>query len=131
MVGEARMKAIGQKMPLVDDDDVTRASDTFSRWQGKAVFWGRLIPGVRSLVSIPAGAKRMSLPAFIGFTAVGSLVWNSVLVGAGWFLGDTFGATAAVSQWLNVAVLVGLVGLVGWFVVSSATTRGRVTLKHL
>lgn len=70
------------------------------------MFWGRLVPGVRSLVSIPAGAERMPLPRFLLLTTTGSAMWNFALMGADWWLGDRFGATARVSRWINLAILV-------------------------
>ncbi len=66
--------------------DVERAWATFERWDQKAIFWERLVPGVRSLVSIPAGAKQMAVGRFVALTAAGSLVWNAALMSAGWFL---------------------------------------------
>jgi membrane protein DedA with SNARE-associated domain len=105
--------------------DVERAWITFDRWRQPAVFWGRLVPGVRSLVSIPAGAQRMPLVRFTLLTATGSLIWNLALMGAGWWLGDRYGATAGVSHWINVAVLVGATGFVGWFALRKVRSNRR------
>jgi membrane protein DedA with SNARE-associated domain len=80
-----------------------RAQGWFDRHGGKVVLLGRLVPGVRSLVSVPAGAARMPLPAFVLLTTAGSLVWNAALIGAGWALG---------SQWERVGDVVGPAGRV-------------------
>ncbi len=81
----------------------------------KAIFFGRLIPGVRSLISIPAGAKRMPLLPFVALTAAGSFLWNLLLVSSGYWLGDRWGQTAAVSHWANIGVVVaGLAAAIWW-----------------
>lgn len=121
--GVDRLRRFGDRMPLVSANDIDRAMLAFDRWQRPAVFWGRLVPGVRSLVSIPAGVNAMPLVQFTALTAVGSLFWNSALIGAGWWLGDRFGATADVSRWLNIAVAAGAVGLVAWFAIGRVRDR--------
>ncbi len=125
LVGDERLGRWVAHVPLVSDDDVARASDVFARHQRPAVFWGRLVPGVRSLISIPAGAQRMPLWQFTLLTAAGSLVWNSVLLGAGWWLGDSFGATATVSRWLNIVIYVGFAVFVAWFAFRRLRRRHR------
>lgn len=122
-VGADRLGRLAAKLPLMSEQDVERAWVTFERWDQRAVFWGRLVPGVRSLVSIPAGATAMPLGRFVALTAGGSLMWNAALLGAGWYLGDRFGATETVSHWMNVAVISGAIGVVAWFVVSKFRHR--------
>lgn len=122
-VGTDRLTRLAARVPLMSERDVERAWAAFERWDQKAIFWGRLVPGVRSLVSIPAGATQMPVGRFVGLTAAGSLIWNAALMGAGWFLGDRFGATSTVSHWMNVGVVAAAVGLVGWFLVSKLRHR--------
>lgn len=69
---------------LLDREDLEKASAWFHRHGRASVFFGRLVPGVRSLISLPAGAQRMPLATFTLFTAVGSGLWNSLLVGVGY-----------------------------------------------
>lgn len=71
----------------VGPDELDRAEQWFARRGPIVVLAGRCIPGVRSLVSLPAGALRMSRPLYAGLTLVGTLLWNSLLIGAGWLLG--------------------------------------------
>jgi membrane protein DedA with SNARE-associated domain len=71
----------------VGPDDIDRAEQWFARRGPIVVLAGRCIPGVRSLVSLPAGALRMSRPLYAGLTLIGTLVWNALLIGAGWLLG--------------------------------------------
>jgi membrane protein DedA with SNARE-associated domain len=110
-VGHERASALLARVPLVDREDVDRASDWFARHGRSAVFLGRLVPGVRSLVSLPAGAQRMPLARFVVYTTAGSLVWNTLLVGAGYALGTQWEETAAYADWLD-RVLIGALVLV-------------------
>ena len=71
----------------VTPEEMERAHDWFDRHGGKAVFLGRLVPGVRSLISLPAGTSGMPLPRFVLYTAAGSLIWSAILAGAGYVLG--------------------------------------------
>ncbi|WP_018333720.1 DedA family protein [Actinomycetospora chiangmaiensis] len=100
------------RMPLVGEDDVVRAEAWFDRHGRASVFWGRMIPGVRSFVSVPAGQRRMPWWEFILFTALGSLVWNSVFVGGGYALGAQWQRVeryAGVLQSIALTLLVVLV----------------------
>lgn len=70
--------------------DIERASAWFSRHGAWAVLVCRLIPGLRSLISIPAGIQRMPLGVFVACTALGSALWTAALVGLGYVLGANF-----------------------------------------
>jgi membrane protein DedA with SNARE-associated domain len=100
----------------VKERDMDRAEAWFDRRANAAVLLGRCVPLVRSIVSVPAGFRRMPIVPFTLYTALGSLVWNVALVGAGAILGDRWeevGSVVAILQWI---VIVAVVGLVGWFV---------------
>lgn len=78
------------------------------------VLFGRLIPGVRSIVSVPAGASEMPLLPFVALTTLGSLTWNAALVGAGWALGANWeDATAFVEDYKVFAYALVALVLVG------------------
>ena len=72
--------------------DVEKAQDWFGKHCTKAVLFGRLIPAVRTLISVPAGVARMALPKFLLFSAIGSLAWTAALAGAGSLLGENHDA---------------------------------------
>lgn len=76
------------RMPLVGEDDVIKAERWFDRHGRASVFWGRMIPGVRSFVSVPAGQRRMPWWEFTGLTLLGSLIWNAAFVLGGYALGS-------------------------------------------
>jgi membrane protein DedA with SNARE-associated domain len=85
--GETRTRRALLAVPLVEADDVDRANAWFAHRGQVAVLVGRLIPGVRSLISLPAGAAGMPLGRFLLWTAIGSALWNSLLLGAGMAMG--------------------------------------------
>ncbi|MGE9808551.1 MULTISPECIES: DedA family protein [unclassified Janibacter] len=117
LVGMDRLRAVARAMPLVDVADVDKADAWFTRHGGKAVFIGRLIPGVRSLISIPAGVDRMRVSTFVLLTTVGSLIWNTALVTAGYALGDNWEAVQGyVDPISKIVLLLLLLALVGWIV---------------
>ena len=75
---------------LLETDDVSRAEAWFERHQGVATFVGRLMPGVRSLISVPAGMARMPPVLFLAYTAAGSVLWTIALTAAGYLLADAY-----------------------------------------
>ncbi len=97
--GRDRVAAVLTRLPLVRREDVDRAESWFARHGAKAVFLGRMVPLVRSLVSLPAGVERMAFGRFLAYTAAGSFLWNAALVGAGYASG---------SQWHRVERYVGM-----------------------
>lgn len=122
-VGQERASALLARIPLVDREDVDRASDWFARHGRSAVLLGRLVPGVRSLVSLPAGAQRMPLGQFVVYTAIGSLVWNSLLVGGGYALGTQWDRVQAYADWLDYLLIGALVLVIGWLALRRLRAR--------
>lgn len=123
--GRARMHALWARLPLVKPSDLDRTEAWFARHGTKAVLLGRMVPIFRSLISVPAGLERMPLPVFLTLTAVGSLAWNSLLVLAGYWLGDQWELVESYVGVLSKAV-VALVAaaLVAWLVLR-LRSRGR------
>ena len=127
-IGPERLRAFVQRFGRwfgVKQTDLLRAEAWFDRRSFVAVLVGRCVPLIRSIVSIPAGFRRMKLTSFILLTAVGSAVWNIALIGAGAILGDQWervGEYVGVFQWLVIgAILVLLVR----FVYSKLQNRRR------
>lgn len=115
-MGEERVVRGLSKLPLVDREDFERAAGWFRRHGRSAVFFGRLIPGVRSLISLPAGAEHMPLRTFALFTIAGSLLWNVLLIGLGYFLGTQYHLVDQYAQYFDVVLYAALAALVGWLV---------------
>lgn len=122
-IGEDRLKRWLDHVPLVDLDDLERADRWFERYGRWAVLIGRIIPVVRSLVSIPAGANRMPIGQFVGLTALGSGVWNSIFVGLGYALGSQWQQIDRYSNWVNLGLYVTFAVLIGIWVVNRLRKR--------
>lgn len=117
LFGRDRVHAVWARLPLVKPSDLERTERWFARHGTKAVLLGRMVPVFRSLISVPAGVERMPFALFVVLTAVGSLMWNSVLVMAGYWLGDRWDTVEAyvgvLSKAVVVLVLMAFVGYVG------------------
>lgn len=75
---------------LLSEDDLDRALNVFDRYGEIIIFVGRLIPIIRSLISLPAGMQRMSMPKFLLFTTMGTAIWSGILGYAGVLLGENW-----------------------------------------
>ncbi len=122
-LGRERTRALVRRIPLVNVDDVDRVEAWFARHGTKAVFFGRLVPLFRSLVSIPAGIERMPVWRFLGLTFAGSFIWNSVLIMAGYFLGENWHVVEQYAGIFQKIVLAAVVVLVVAFVVRKVRER--------
>jgi len=121
-LGPRRSHAFLDRLPLVETEDVDRTFHWFEKHGRSAVFLGRMVPIVRSFISVPAGVVRMPLGQFLLFTAGGSLIWNTVLVSLGVAAGDFIEKNL---HYLDYVVVVGAVLAVAWFVYRKATGRTR------
>ncbi|MDF6019429.1 DedA family protein [Streptomyces sp. JH34] len=126
--GRERMHTLWGKLPLVKASDLVRTEEWFTKHGTKAVLLGRMVPIFRSLVSVPAGVERMPLHLFAVLTTLGSLIWNSVLVLAGYWLGDRWESVETYVGFASKAVLVAVVAAVATFVV--LRLRGADHAQH-
>jgi membrane protein DedA with SNARE-associated domain len=116
-LGTERLARIADRIPLLTATDVYRADAWFDRYGPVAVLVGRIIPQIRSLISIPAGVSGMRLLTFAVFTAIGSGVWNVILVVAGYLLGEEWERVGNYVEPIGIGVVVVVVAIVAWFVV--------------
>jgi membrane protein DedA with SNARE-associated domain len=122
VLGPRRAHAFLDRLPLVETEDVDRTFEWFEKHGRGAVFFGRMVPIVRSFISVPAGVVRMPLLPFVIYTAGGSLIWNSVLIGLGIAAGDFIQNNLKYLDYVVVAVAV---LAVGWMVYRRATDLYR------
>ena len=118
VLGLDRLRALVKRLPLLHVDDVDRTVAWFGRHGGKAVFFGRMLPIFHSLISIPAGVVRMPLWRFGLLTLAGSLIWNSVFVLSGFFLGEQWHIVEEYAGVLQYAVIAAAAGALVWFTVT-------------
>ena len=117
-VGDTRLHALVVRYGRwvgVKPKDLQRAESWFDDHSTTAVLICRCIPLIRSLVSIPAGFRRMNPWKFTIYTAIGSAVWNAVLIGAGYQLGDRWEQVGDYVSWFQYAVIAAVIGAVVWF----------------
>ncbi|MGD6935180.1 MAG: DedA family protein [Candidatus Bathyarchaeia archaeon] len=96
-------------------EQLATAANWFGKYGAAMVFLGRLVPGVRTFISFPAGAVKMSVAKFVVLTAAGCLIWNSILVYVGYYLGSNWAEVAGVSHYLILGVItVGAVVVACW-----------------
>jgi len=122
-LGLDRTRRLLGKLPFVSESDVDKADSWFDEHGNAAVFAGRMVPVVRSLISIPAGVSGMPIARFTLYTAAGSLVWNSALILAGYALGENYSVIDRYLGWVSTAVLAALAIAIVWFVVSRLKAR--------
>ncbi|WP_080791654.1 DedA family protein [Corynebacterium pacaense] len=123
-IGADRLRGIAQWMWLTEPEDVDKALAWFERYGPWSIFFGRLVPGVRSLISIPAGVHRMNLFRFSILTLIGSGLWNAVLLGLGMWLGSGYHLVAEYVDKYSVVVYALLV-LAVFVVVVRLVIRSR------
>ena len=126
LFGRDRLRTVVDWLPLVKLQDVDRAEEWFARHGRKAVFFGRMVPIFRSLISIPAGLERMGIVTFLALTTAGSLIWNSIFVIAGYRLGERWDEVEQYAGAFQKVVIVVVVIAVVAFVVVRVRRRRAV-----
>ena len=109
---------------LLRDDDIDRAERWFGRHGGKAVFFGRLLPVVRTFISLPAGLARMRPVRFGVYTVLGCIPWTAALAFTGYLVGKNWGNVVSALHGPSYA-LAGLCGLLVIFVIVILLRRRR------
>lgn len=92
-IGTARLTRFFRRFGgyvAINEADFASATRFFTKYQLPAVFFGRMIPAVRSVISIPAGCVRMRPGVFLFYSTLGALIWNTLLIGLGYFVLDDY-----------------------------------------
>ncbi len=120
LLGEERLKSLADKYGkwiTVSSRDIDKADNWFDRHGSKAVFFCRLVPGVRTLISLPAGLSEMHLVPFLIYSTIGSALWIVALTYAGYLLGDNYDRVdeylGPVSKIVLVTLIIGFALWVG------------------
>lgn len=128
IIGRERTRALVARIPLIRASDFDRSEAWFTRHGSKAVLLGRMIPLFRSFISLPAGIERMGMAKFLLLTTIGSLIWNTIFVTAGYQLGENWHLVDAYAEILQkiVAVTVAIAAVV--FVALRVRSRRQAAL---
>jgi len=118
-VGRAAIVRFGRRV-RISEKDFEKSEKWFAKYGSVAVFTARMVPGIREIISIPAGIGRMNIVKFVAYTFAGSLVWCIVLTLAGYYLGEAWSgfseqASAAFTT-VSIIVIAGIiVGIGVWY----------------
>ena len=117
LLGPERLRRLVIRLPLVHVEDYDKSVAFMDQHGHKAIFFGRMVPGVRSLISIPAGLYAMPIGVFTLLTTAGSTIWNTIFLTIGYFMGNNWTVIEPYTDiFSNVAyAIVALVIL--WFLV--------------
>lgn len=124
--GEARLRRLVERHGrwlTLEAEDLERSSRFFRRWGGWTVFAGRLIPGVRTFISVPAGLHRMRLAVFLAWTAVGTAIWTLFLAACGYVLEAQYRRVEAWIDPVSAAVFAAVVLAYLWRVATYGRRR--------
>jgi membrane protein DedA with SNARE-associated domain len=118
-VGRAAIVRFGKRV-RVSEQEIEKAERWFVKYGPAAVFTARMIPGIREIISIPAGIGRMNFAKFVGYTFAGSLVWTVFLTLVGYYLGEAWSSfseqVSATFTIISIAVVAGIIAGVGlWY----------------
>ncbi len=127
-LGEARLKQFARKHGrwlTLSEDDVHTANQKFRRHGPLAILVGRLIPTVRTLISVPAGVAQMSLATFTLFSAIGTVIWTAGLALAGYVLGQAYDVVSSYVDPVSTTIAIGLVLFYGYRVATYKDARAN------
>ncbi len=108
---------------MLTEEDLDRALEWFGRYGEYVIFFGRMVPIVRSLISVPAGLASMNLMRFSMYTAVGTALWSFILAFAGRLLGQSWPQVTAFMENYEHLVLIAFALLVAMFVLNRLWRR--------
>lgn len=118
-VGRAAIVRFGRRV-RVSEQEIEKAEKWFAKYGPAAVFIARMVPGIREIISIPAGIVRMNLVKFVAYTFAGSLVWCIILTLAGYYLGEAWSGfseqASSAFTIVSIIVIAGIVAGIGvWY----------------
>lgn len=123
LLGEERLQQLADKYGKwisVSGKDIQKANNWFNRHGTKAVFFGRLVPGVRTLISIPAGINGMAVIPFLLYSTIGTIIWVSFLTIAGYYLASLNKDYHLVDEYLGpvskIVLAILVIGFILWVV---------------
>jgi membrane protein DedA with SNARE-associated domain len=125
-IGSARIRPLFARYGrwfAVDDKDFDKAERTLRRYGPIALFFGRLLPGIRTLISIPAGLAQIPRLVFYVWTALGSTVWILFLTSAGYWMEDHYDKVEGWLGPLSYVVVAGILGTYAWHIWSTRVRK--------
>ena len=129
LVGEERLKHLADKYGkwiTVSSEDIDKATRWFNRYGNKAVLFGRLVPGIRTLISLPAGLSEMPIVPFLIYSTLGTTAWVMLLTFLGFMLGENY---ELVDEYLGpvskIVLLILIVAFIAWLVIKQQKAKRK------
>jgi membrane protein DedA with SNARE-associated domain len=129
LVGEERLKHLADKYGkwiTVSSQDIDKATRWFNRYGNKAVLFGRLVPGIRTLISLPAGLSEMPIVPFLIYSTLGTTAWVMLLTFLGFMLGENY---ELVDEYLGpvskIVLLILIVAFIAWLVIKQQKAKRK------
>lgn len=117
LLGPERLRTLFIRLPLIHVDDYDKTVVWMDKHGLASVFFGRFVPGIRSLISIPAGLYAMNFWLFTALTAAGSALWNALFIFFGYKLGQNWEIIGPYTDVISKIVYVIILGVIIWWLV--------------
>jgi membrane protein DedA with SNARE-associated domain len=128
ILGKARLEALADsygKWIGISSADIEKSINWFQKHGSKAVLFGRLVPGIRTLISVPAGLSKMPLAPFFIYSTIGTIGWVTLLTYAGYFLGQNYKLVESYIDIISKVVVVGVLLAIATFIGYRLWRRSR------
>lgn len=104
------------KFILISEHDYLKASEWFTKYGNKIIFISRLLPGIRTVISLPAGVFKMDIKKFTFYTVLGCLIWSAILTYFGYVLGENWMALEGYFQKFQIVILALIIVAAVWYI---------------
>jgi membrane protein DedA with SNARE-associated domain len=108
---------------LLSEDQLKVAGRWFHKYGSAAIFLARLVPGLRTIISFPAGAAKMPIVKFLVYTTAGCVIWNALLIYIGYYLGTNWTQVAGVLHYVLIGFVLAFAGSAAVYMVYRRRTR--------
>lgn len=113
------------KYVFIHASDIEKGETWFKRHGAKAVFWGRLLPVVRTFISLPAGVSRMSFKKFSAYTLLGALPWNFALAYVGYKAGEHWEFLHRYFHIVDIVIIAAAICLIVWYLIKHKSLSSK------
>ncbi len=128
LLGQQRLQLLAGRYGKwigISGEDIEKSTNWFQKHGSKAVLFGRLVPGIRTLISIPAGISKMPVVPFFIYSTIGTIVWVTLLTYAGYFLGKNYKLVEDYIDVITKVVVFGVLLAIAAFIGYRLSKRSR------
>ena len=114
------------KYLFIQSNDVKKSLDWFEKYGHRIVFFGRMVPAVRSLISIPAGMSRMPFWKFMLYSTLGTIIWTTFLAYVGYYFGNNAEMMQSIFSQVSYVIIAITLALIVWFLYRKHKKKNRI-----